>query len=369
MPTTLSLDVARTIAVASQGFGHQDQSLEQVFNHVKCVQLDPLKAIRESHELVCLSRGVPLEQAKSLMTAGAPLQVFTYPGHAMAILPLDLWPWFAFMRRHLLASGWRGPAVDADTVCSVRALLREREAITVKDLPKGTGTGWNRSSQWRIAAEWLLWTGEAVSTTRCGTHREYALTDKVIPEALRRLEPSDNDCIDHLVSEVVEALGVATSDDIADYFRLRQATVERALQAIDCPKGTVDGWSEPVWLSRRAESLARTKLDGVMPLSPFDSLIWYRPRLQRLFGKAYTLEAYKRANERAFGHYFMPILVGAEIVGRVAPRRSRHQVSIEACEFNEYLDLSVIERAMHLLQAWSEAAVFESLMQNLPVVE
>ncbi|MEX3916182.1 crosslink repair DNA glycosylase YcaQ family protein [Paraburkholderia sp. BR10872] len=343
--------------------------MEQVFNHVKCVQLDPLKAIRESHELVCLSRGVPLERAKSLLTADSPFQIFTYPGHAMAILPLDMWPWFAFMRRHLLAKGWRGPAVDADTVCSLRALLRERDVITVKDLPKGTGTGWNRSSQWRIAAEWLLWTGEAVSTTRNGTHREYALTGKAIPEALLRLEPSDNDCIDHLVGEVVEALGVATSDDIADYFRLRRDRVERALQAIDCPKGTVDGWIEPVWLSRRAESLARTKLDCVTPLSPFDSLVWYRPRLQRLFGKAYTLEAYKRADERAFGHYFMPILAGAEIVGRVAPRRNKHQVSIEAYEFDACLDLAVTERALHLLQAWSEAAVFESPTQHLLIAE
>ncbi len=283
----------------------------------------------------------------------------------MALLPLRLWPWFAFMRRQLLAKGWRGPDVDADAVCSVRALLRERAVVTVKDFPKATGSGWGRSSRWRIAAEWLLWTGEAISTSRNGTHREYALTGKIVPEAYLRIEPTDSDCLEYLVGEAIDVLGVATSDDVADYFRLRRETVERALCAIDCARASVEGWQEPVWLSRGAETWATATLDCLAPLSPFDSLVWYRPRLQRLFGKVYALEAYKRPDERAFGHYFMPILSGNKIVGRFAPRRSKHKVSIEACEFDEALDLPVIERALQALQAWSEATAFEASTELL----
>lgn len=362
MAVAFSLDEARTIAVSSQGFGLNRPTLEQVYSQVCCLQIDPLKAIRESHEIVCLSRGVPLVEARSLITSRSSIQVFAYPAHAMALLPASFWPWFAFSRRRMLSKGWRGPEVDDEAIRCVRALLQERRTITVKDFAKGTGTGWNRSSLWRIAAEWLLWTGEAVSTTRNGSYREYALSTNVIPEPLISAEPSDDECFEYLVGAAINALGIATLDDIADYFRLRKEVVERALTATGCPRGIVEGWSEPVWFSRRAESLVGTKLDDcVAPLSPFDSLVWYRPRLQRLFGKTYKFEAYKKADERVFGHYFMPVLCGNEIVGRIAPRRKKHHVSIEACEFDMQLDPTIIDLAFQTLNEWSEATLFTAL--------
>ncbi len=275
MTVNLSQDQARTIAVASQGLDVHAASIEQVFAHVKCLQVDPLKAIRESHELVCLSRGATLHDAKTLLATPPSYQVFAYPAHAMAMVPMHLWPWFAFRRRKLRANGWRGPLVDSESIKTVTSLLNERNVVTTKDFADGTGTGWQRISPLRIAADWLLWIGDAVSTSRIGTYREYALAAKVVP------------------------------------------------------------------------------------LSPFDSLVWYRPRLQRLFGKAYLLEAYKPAAKRTFGHYFVPILVGNRIVGRVSPRRSKGTLIIEAQEFDSPAYQIQAQDAMQLLHVWSDAGIFQ----------
>lgn len=359
MTAKLSLDEARTIAVGSQGLHTNESSLEQVFSSVKCVQLDPLRAIRPSHELVCLSRGVSLGGTISLLSADTSCSVFAYPGHAMALLPMKLWPSFAFMRRRLLARGWRGPVVDQDAVLSVRSLLNERSSVTTKDFTSGSGSGWNRVSQWRIAADWLLWTGEAVSTSRKGSHREYALASGVVPVALLTAEPSDEVCLRHLVSESLDALGVATTDDIADYFRLHKEVVERILHELNTPKASVEGWAEPAWLSTRAESVADSAPRRVIPLSPFDSLVWYRPRLRRLFGKVYSLEAYKPAAARSFGHYFIPILSGNNIIGRVSPRRRNGHVVIEALELDDPTCQFAIDEALVTLREWSEAVGFE----------
>ena len=56
-------------------------------------------------------------------------------------------------------------------------------------------------------------------------------------------------------------------------------------------------------------------------LSPFDSLIWYRERVERLFGLRHRLEAYTPKEKRTYGYFAMPVLAGTRIVGLVDPGR------------------------------------------------
>jgi hypothetical protein len=57
-------------------------------------------------------------------------------------------------------------------------------------------------------------------------------------------------------------------------------------------------------------------------LSPFDSLIWYRERVERLFGLRHRLEAYTPKAKRQFGYFAMPVLGGTKLVGLVDPGRN-----------------------------------------------
>jgi uncharacterized protein YcaQ len=56
-------------------------------------------------------------------------------------------------------------------------------------------------------------------------------------------------------------------------------------------------------------------------LSPFDPLIWYRERMERLFGMFHRIEAYTPAPKRVFGYFAMPVLAGDELMARVDPGR------------------------------------------------
>ncbi|MCH9709236.1 MAG: winged helix DNA-binding domain-containing protein, partial [Actinomycetia bacterium] len=83
----------------------------------------------------------------------------------------------------------------------------------------------------------------------------------------------------------------------------------------------VDGWSAPVYL-RSGQSVPRRDR-GTALLCPFDPLIFFRPRVERLFGFHYRLEIYTPAAKRRYGCYVWPILLDGDLVGRVDLKADR----------------------------------------------
>jgi uncharacterized protein YcaQ len=90
------------------------------------IQLDTIQVVRRSHELVLLTRGVADQAARAFLDERATPTQFEYWGHAASVMPLALWPYFAFRRRRFQAGGWSGPAVDPAACDAVRARRRHR---------------------------------------------------------------------------------------------------------------------------------------------------------------------------------------------------------------------------------------------------
>jgi uncharacterized protein YcaQ len=125
---------------------------------------------------------------------------------------------------------------------------------------------------------------------------------------------------------------VATFRDLADYHRLTwgiagaapqaRKLVTETIEAAGLVPVTVEGWDEPAYADRRAvRAVERAGPCRTTLLSPFDSLIWERPRLKRLFGVELKLEAYTPKAERVHGYFTMLLLHDNRIIGRVDPAR------------------------------------------------
>jgi uncharacterized protein len=57
-------------------------------------------------------------------------------------------------------------------------------------------------------------------------------------------------------------------------------------------------------------------VDAQAFVTPFDSLVWDRGRLERMFGMKYTIEMYTPAPKRVYGYYVCPFLLGETLVAR-----------------------------------------------------
>ena len=95
-------------------------------------------------------------------------------------------------------------------------------------------------------------------------------------------------------------------------------------------------------------------------LSPFDSLIWYRERLERLFDVRHRLEAYTPKEKRVYGYFAMPVLDGTRIVGLVDPGR-RGEVLVAKQVTLLRPDAAVpVARALAEAASWVGATVLRS---------
>lgn len=338
MRTALTASEARTLALHAQGFiGAPDRAagVPAMLRRVGAVQLDTISVLARSHELVAYARLGPVGRvAVEAAYWGHSARTFEALAHAMCILPIELWPLFAARRRR--SAEWVHPRRPPDerAMRGVLAELTARGPLTATDLggsrsqaPRPQNVWWHWSAE-KIALERLLAIGKVVCVDRRAWKRVYDLTERAVPARLREKDLDDATCHAKLVALAAERLGVGTLGDLRAYFGgMSLPEARAAIDRAGLIPVQVEKWDKEAWASKR---LLRTLSNGTLGggrrrttlLSPFDSLIWDRPRTQRIFGFTHKFEAYVPASDRIHGYFVMPVLAGGTIVGRVDPGRS-----------------------------------------------
>jgi hypothetical protein len=142
---------------------------------------------------------------------------------------------------------------------------------------------------------------------------------------LKAPTPREHDARKQLLVRSAIAQGVATTSDLADYYRQKLATVKPLIAELveegELHTVAVDGWTEKAFVHRNAK--LPKQLHATALLSPFDSLVWCRPRNERLFNFHYRIEIYTPKEKRKFGYYVLPFMMDGQMVGRVDLKADR----------------------------------------------
>ncbi len=333
---TLSLAEARRLAIAAQGFGNRGPLLRTI-KQIGLLQLDSVNVLVRSHYLPLFSRLGPYDTAKlDALSQKAPRALFEYWGHEASLIPMHYHPLFRWRMEEARAAkrSWTNAArLARERPGFIQAVLDEiaaRGPIGAGELTEGgksTGNWWGWSDGKR-ALEYLFRTGELTAAGRRGFERLYARPDRVIPEAIRNTAtPKREDAERELLRIAARAHGVATEFDLRDYFRQgvaeTKARLQELLDAGELTEVSVETWKHKAYIPSDAK-ISRT-VEASALLSPFDSLIWMRPRTERLFGFHYRLAFYTPKHKRAHGYYVMPFLLGDRLVARVDLKADRKQ--------------------------------------------
>jgi uncharacterized protein len=340
---SLSLPEARRIALAVQGFGAPPsgnavtaRAIAETVRRLGALQIDSVNVLVRAHYLPLFARLGPYRRdlLDQLAYDGRRRALFEYWGHECSLLPLDAYPLFRWrMERAAQGIGiYRSLArlhrEKPGLISRIEREVRERGPLTAGELadrPRSAG-GWWGWSEHKQALEYLFWSGRLATASRRNFERVYDVADRVIPEKVRALPALDVATQQRgLVAKAAAALGVATARDLGLYFRLSHADA-RARIAELVEEGTirevgVEGWKQPAYLARGARS--PKTVGAAALLSPFDSLIWDRARLERLFVFHYRISLYTPAHLRVHGYYVLPFLLGDRLVARVDLKSDR----------------------------------------------
>ncbi|HET9090964.1 MAG TPA: crosslink repair DNA glycosylase YcaQ family protein [Acidimicrobiales bacterium] len=330
-PGEVSIRHARRAQLAAQGLLGRRLSggAGSVLSATRGVQLDTISVLARSHELIAFARlgALPRRRLEKAYWGGPPFPAFEFWYHAACIVPIEEWPNLAFKRAAIRARGFRWHRLDQiDKVAAiVLEQVRERGPLTANELggAKRGGPWWDWSET-KITAEWLLDVGELVCTTRRGFQRVYDLPERAIPSHLLGTEVPREEAVRLLAERAGRALGVATAADLASYVGVKQAEMAAVLRSSSLEPVRVEGWRQAAYAA--PEALEHPAVNGStrgrpVLLSPFDSVVCDRARLERLFGFRHRLEAYVPRHKRVHGYYTMPVLAGDRFVARVDPGR------------------------------------------------
>lgn len=376
MPTPVSLSraEARRVALAAQGFaerrptGRVDRRhLRKVMRRLELLQLDSVPVVIRTQYLPLFSRLGPyraeLLDAVAYPRPGADHEWFEAWSHEASLLPVEMEPWLRWSKRAAREGRtWRPLqriAKEApDYVDRVLAEVEARGPIApgeLEDPRPGSGEWWGSRSAGAWALDWLFRIGAVGVRRRPGFAKEYDLLERIVPDEVRsRPTPGYDESLDELLARAARAQGVASADCLVDYFRLpkrdAKARLPKLVEAGRLVPCRVEGWSRPAYLAPDAR-IPRS-LDARALLSPFDPVVWCRPRIEALFDFEYRIEIYTPADKRRWGYYVLPFLMGDRLAARFDLKTDRARGVLEV-------------RAAHLEPGESKAEVADAAAREL----
>jgi uncharacterized protein YcaQ len=284
---------ARRIAVRSQLLDGSATDVHSTIRRLGFLQLDPIATVAPAQHLVLWSRLGAYDVGELDRLLWDERALFEWDAFVWAVEELPLVR--GLMRRWRTSRHYKAERWVHDFLTENRAfrryVLRELERrgpllsreLEDRSLGAKEERRWYGSRNVGLMLTSLHLRGEVAIAGRVGGQRRWDLAERILP-------PTD-------------ALPLREAERCFEAQRFRALGVRR----------TADGWEA------HPDVADGEVADRVVLLSPFDRLVHDRDRAEALFGFRYRLEMFVPKAKREYGYYVLPILRGAELIGRIEP--------------------------------------------------
>jgi uncharacterized protein YcaQ len=314
--------------------------VRKLAQQIHAFQIDSVNVLVRAHYVPAFARLGPYPTEALDTLAYSTRELFEYWGHAACLLPISLFPLLRYRMQSDLAREYMATPRGAQ-VAQAYAEVAERGPLAATDLSepgKRTGPWWGWASG-KAALEYLYDAGLLAIAGRRGFERMYDLAERIIPPSAFELEVPREAAMKELICRAAAAHGVGTFGDITNYFNVdgwrdrlpdgpywetheqrgRSKPIARRLVAELVEEGRlipvrVEGWMEQAYLAPGVRLPRQVEARAIV--TPFDSLVWERSRILRLFGMKYSIELYTPPPKRVYGYYVCPFLLADDLVAR-----------------------------------------------------
>jgi uncharacterized protein len=342
----INIVTARRIALAAQGFSSGSRPagrepglavLTAAVRRLGLLQLDSVNVFCRAHYMPLYSRLGPydtrlLDRIAAHGSGRIDRRLVEYWAHEASLIPVEshrLFHWRMEERDRIWAGMRRVLSERHELIAETLALVTERGPIRARDTgherkSPTAGEMWNWH-EGKVALEALFFTGVIGASRRISFERHYDLIERILPAELLADIPAREEAQRELARLAARALGIATLADLADYWRITARDLAPRISELvlsgELIPTRVAGWDGQAYLwheARRPRTLPARAL-----LSPFDSLVFFRPRTERLFDFRYRIEIYTPEPKRVYGYYVLPFLLDERLVARVDLKSDR----------------------------------------------
>jgi uncharacterized protein len=328
------------MALTAQGFADprpapvRPRHLAALIRRLGLLQLDFVNVLIPSHYLVPFSRLGAYDRRLLDQVAYSSRQFTEQWAHEASIIPVETWPLLRHRRDSHVARPWGFDGIMAshqEYVTTAMAAITASGPLGAADLPDPTHTSRRLPESWygsvpRAVLEACFGRGQlAVTRRRDNFSRVFDLAERVIPPEHHGRQCDAHESRRQLLLVAARACGIGTAADLADYFRMKVGEARPRLAELvtagNLREVAIAGWRETAYIPGDGRPAAA--VDARALLSPFDPVIWFRPRAKRLFGFDYRFEIFVPEARRKWGSYVLPFLLGDRIAARVDLKADR----------------------------------------------
>jgi uncharacterized protein YcaQ len=327
------------MALAAQGFDRPRprratiRDLARTIRRLALVQLDYVNVLVPSHYQVPFSRLGPYDRGLLDRLVYGSGEFTEHWAHEASIVPTETWPLLRYRRDEHRPRPWGFDKFLRENVAYVARVLEEvrsRGPLRADELPPFDGVAHSLDHAWfrsvpRAVLEAHFGRGAlAIATRETDFARRYDVAERVVPAEHHSRAVEREEALRQLLLQAARAHGVGTAADLADYFRMPVRDARPRLTELVASgalrEARVEGWREPAYLHPEAQP---ARVEARSLLSPFDPVVWFRPRTRRLFGFDYRFEIFVPPAKRRWGAYVLPFLLGDRLVARVDLKSER----------------------------------------------